>query len=95
MIKSFKHKGLKEFFVSGNTRGIKQDHVKRLRRQLAVLNSLANIKDLQHFPGYYCHLLKGDYKDHYSIRVSGNYRLVFRWDDRDKDVYVLDYRDYH
>ena len=44
-------------------------------------------------PGWKLHPLKGDLKDHWSVRVSGNWRMTFVFEDG--DAYVVDYQDYH
>ncbi|MFW2405033.1 MAG: type II toxin-antitoxin system RelE/ParE family toxin [Gammaproteobacteria bacterium] len=92
MIKSFRHKGLQRFFDSGKTTGIQAKHAKRLRLQLAALDSALTIEDMR-IPGYRLHQLKGKSKNRWSIWVSGNWRLTFEFDHG--DVYVLNYEDYH
>ena len=51
MIKSFKHKGLRNFFESGSSRGIQAAHSKKLRMQLAALDTAFSIEDMD-IPGY-------------------------------------------
>jgi len=92
MIKSFKHKGLKQYYESGSTRGIQNSHANRLRMQLAALDTALNINDLD-IPGYQLHPLKGNRKGVWSISVNGNWRLTFEF--ADGNAYVLDYEDYH
>lgn len=92
MIKSIKHKGLKNFWTKGQSKGLNQEHVMRISRQLSVLNEAAVIQDVD-LPGYYLHSLKGEDKGRFSIRVSGNYRLTFEFEGG--DVFILDYEDYH
>ena len=92
MIKSVRHKGLNAFFLSGKTSGIQSKHVKRLRLQLAVLDTAQAIDDVDR-PGFKLHRLKGKMKDRWAISVSGNWRLTFEF--TEGDVYVLDYEDYH
>lgn len=92
MIKSFRHKGLKRFFETGKTSGIQAKHAKRLRLQLAALDTAQSIDDMR-IPGYRLHRLKGAARGRWSIWVSGNWRLTFEFDGR--DAYVLDYEDYH
>lgn len=92
MIISFKHKGLESFFLEGNTSKIQHKHVKRLRLILAQLNAAREIKDVN-FPGSNLHSLKGDLKDFWSITVSGNWRIIFKFDKG--DIYLVDYLDYH
>jgi proteic killer suppression protein len=92
MIKSFKHKGLEQFFESGITRGIQQSHVKKLRMQLAVLNTAISIEDVD-VPGYRLHPLKGDRAGTWSITVNGNWRITFEF--TEGNVYIINYEDYH
>ncbi len=92
MIKSWKHKGLKRFFESGNTSGIQVKHVKKLREQLSVLNAAEMALDLR-LPGYKWHELTGNRKGCYAITVSGNWRLTFYFED--SDAILVDYEDYH
>jgi proteic killer suppression protein len=92
MIKSFKHKGLKQYYESGSTRGIQNSHANRLRMQLAALDTALDINDLD-IPGYQLHPLKGNRKGVRSISVNGNWRLTFEF--ADGNAYVLDYEDYH
>ncbi|MCP5347668.1 MAG: type II toxin-antitoxin system RelE/ParE family toxin [Gammaproteobacteria bacterium] len=92
MIKSFKHKGLREFYESGKTRGIQAQHSKKLRMQLAALDSANSIDDMD-IAGYRLHPLKGSRKGFWSISVSGNWRVTFQF--IDGNVYIVDYEDYH
>lgn len=92
MIKSIRHKGLARFHESGSTAGIQTTHAKRLRLQLAALDTAYAIGDLD-IPGFGLHPLKGKLKGRWSIWVNGNWRLTFEF--TDGNVYVLDYEDYH
>ncbi|MEE8261922.1 MAG: type II toxin-antitoxin system RelE/ParE family toxin [Gammaproteobacteria bacterium] len=67
-------------------------HAKRLRLQLAALDTAQSIDDMR-IPGYRLHLLNGKAKGRWSIWVNGNWRLTFEFDGG--DVHVLDYEDYH
>jgi proteic killer suppression protein len=92
MIKSFKHKGLEEFYGSGSTRGIQSNHAKKLRMQLAVLDTAQSIDDMD-IPGYRLHQLTGDRKGIWTITVNANWRLTFEFEEG--NVYILNYEDYH
>lgn len=92
MIKTFKHKGLKEYFVSGSAKGIQANHKKKLRMQLAAIDTAICIQDVD-LPGYKLHELKGSRKDVWSITVSGNWRVTFKF--VDGNAYILNYEDYH
>ena len=92
MIKSFKHKGLRNFFETGSSRGIQAAHSMKLRMQLAALDTAISIEDID-IPGYQLHPLKGNRKGILSISVSGNWRITFEL--TDGNVYIVDYEDYH
>jgi proteic killer suppression protein len=92
MIKSFKHKGLENFFYRGVKKGIKPEHASRLERILDRLNAASDIKDMN-YPGSSLHKLSGDKKGQYSVHVSGNWRVYFEF--IDGDAYIVDYDDYH
>ena len=62
MIRSFKHKGLEDFFYTGKKKGIRPEHADRLERILDRLNSADELKDMN-YPGSDLHKLSGDKKD--------------------------------
>lgn len=92
MIKGFKHKGLKALFESGDRKGVNPKHAQKLLDILDLLNAANNVKDLN-FPGSILHPLKGRLKGLWSVRVSGNWRVVFRISSG--DIFDIDYIDYH
>jgi len=92
VIKSFRHKGLRHFFETGRTSGIQAKHTKRLRMQLAALDTARTIEDMN-LPGFRLHPLKGEQQGRWSITVNGNWRMTFEF--KDANAHVLDYEDYH
>ena len=92
MIKSFKHKGLKQFFETGSKAGIQPHHAQRLSRQLLRLNVAKNADDMN-VPGWRLHSLEGELAQHFSIVVNGNWSMTFMFDG--EDVILVDYQDYH
>lgn len=92
VIRSFRHKGIEAFFLSGTLRGIQAGHADRLRRQLFLLNNAANALDMN-VAGWRLHQLKGSLRGHWSVCVSGNWRLTFMF--VDGDAILVDYQDYH
>ena len=92
MIISFRHKGLKNFFETGNKAGIQAKHADRLRLILARLNVAAEPKDMT-LPGLRLHRLEGEYSGFWAVDVSGNWRLIFQFEGR--DIILVDYLDYH
>ena len=92
MITRIRHKGLKALFETGSERGVKPAHVKRLRLILARLNASRSPQDMN-LPGLALHTLKGELGGHYAVSVSGNWRVIFRFERLDVvDIDYLDYR---
>lgn len=92
MIRSFRHKGLEIFFRTGSKKGIQPAHAPRLSRQLAVLDAASGPEDMD-LPGWRLHALQGELAGHWSVTVSGNWRLVFSFEG--SDAVGVDYLDYH
>ncbi len=92
MIKSFKYKGLERFFLSEQKGRIRPEHAGRLRLILARLHGARVPKDMR-LPGLRMHALKGERKGFWAVDVSGNWRVVFRFEG--VDVLDVDYVDYH
>ncbi|MBW4653886.1 MAG: type II toxin-antitoxin system RelE/ParE family toxin [Kaiparowitsia implicata GSE-PSE-MK54-09C] len=92
MIISFRHKGLRTFYESGSTKGIRNDHAKRLSRILSFMDRACEPSDLD-IPGWRLHPLKGELIEFWSLTVNGNWRLIFRF--VGSDVELVDYLDYH
>jgi proteic killer suppression protein len=92
VIKSFKHRGLERFFLRGTKAGIQTQHEKRLRLILGRLNASTSPPDMD-LPGLYLHRLKGRRRNTWSVRVSGNWRITFKF--QGVDAADVDYEDYH
>ena len=82
---------LERFFSDGDTRRIPQQFSARLRRILARLHGAENIRDMD-APGLMLHPLRGNLEGFWAVRVSGNWRVVFRFEEGNVfDVALLDY----
>ncbi|MBT4504849.1 MAG: peptidase [Gemmatimonadetes bacterium] len=92
MIRSFKYKGLARFFQSGTTAGIQSAHALRLRLILGRLHAATNPQDMG-LPGLRLHELSGNRAGTWSVTVSGNWRVTFRFDGEDAEA--VNYEDYH
>lgn len=92
MIKSFEHKGLKEFYETGSKKGIQAEHSAKLARMLDRLDASVCPQDMN-LPGYRLHSLKGDKRGMWSVTVNGNWRITFYFEGC--DAYLVDYVDYH
>lgn len=93
MIVSFRHRGLKRLFETGDRRQLRQDQVARIRRVLAILDTATRVEDVDRLPGMRLHRLKGDLAGLWSVSISGNWRIVFRFEKG--DAAEIDLVDYH
>ncbi len=91
MIKSFKHKGLAQYFSTGSHAKIQAKHTERLSMILGLLNSASNAGSMN-APGLGFHPLKGKPK-RWAIKVDENYRVIFRFEDG--HALEVDYGVYH
>jgi proteic killer suppression protein len=92
MIASFAHKGLEDFFYDGTKRGIQPRHATRLATILDRLHAAHVVHDMR-YPGSALHPLQGQRAGFWAVKVSGNWRVVFRF--ADGSAYDVDYLDYH
>lgn len=92
MIKSFKHKGLERFFESNDIRGIQAIHKDKLQVLLTALDTAKFVTDMD-MMGANLHRLKGKQAHLWSVKVNGNWRVTFEFDDG--DAYIVNYEDYH
>lgn len=92
MIETFRHKGLKELFETGNSRGVMPPLAGRIIRLLDRLHAAKIVQDMS-LPGFDLHPLKGDRRGTWSVKVSGNWRITFRFDRG--DAHGVDLEDYH
>jgi len=92
MITSFKHKGLKRLFETGSPSGVNPQHVERLRKILALLETSETIDDMD-LPGLNLHGLKGRRKNTLAVKVSGIWRVTSKLEKG--DVLQVHYEDYH
>ena len=92
MIRSFKHKGLEKYFTKVTASGIQTTaQSKRLRPILGRLSASTTAQDMD-LPGLYLHQLRGKNRGRWSVRVSGNWRITFKFDGT--DAIDVDYEDY-
>ena len=91
MIRNFKHRGLKRLYEHGDRSQVQSDRIERIEDILARLDVAGVPSDLD-LPGYGLHPLKGKLKGLWALKVSGNWRIVFRFKDGDAfDVNLVDY----
>lgn len=76
-IASISHRGLRYYYLSGNTKGLRQNLIPRIRTILFAFEAAPDMATLEGPPGWRIHRLKGDRAGDWSISVSGNWRLTF------------------
>ena len=91
MIVGFRHTGLKRLFERGDGRRVPPDLLPKVERVLARLDEAVQPSDMN-LPGFRLHPLRGDFAGYWAVAVSGNWRVVFRFEGRDvRDVDLVDY----
>jgi proteic killer suppression protein len=90
MIRSFRSKALKRFAEKGDGSRLPVKQADRVRRLLAFLDAAKHARDLDK-PGLFFHSLRSERR--YSVRVTGNYRLTWRFEE--PDAFDVDLEDYH
>jgi proteic killer suppression protein len=92
-IRSIRHKGLKRLYESGDGRDLQAAQVEKVSDILLAIEEAAHAKEVGLFPGWRLHPLKGALKGFWSVTVTGNWRLIFRFEEG--DAFDLDLVDYH
>ena len=91
----FRHKGLRRHYADDNAKGLSVAIVDKLRKLLFALETAQDIEQLRRFPGWRLHPLKGELKGFWSLTVTGNWRLIFRYDEATNTASDIDLTDYH
>jgi proteic killer suppression protein len=92
MIINYRHKGLELYATKGDRSKLQQKHIERIKLILTRLDA-AKSAQMMNQPGYNFHQLSGDRLGFYAVKVSGNYRIIFRFEG--ENAYDVDYIDYH
>ena len=92
MIRRFRHRGLKRMYERSDPSRVGPDLADRVALALADLDDAASPRTST-CPATGLHLLKGRLKGYWSISISGNWRVIFRFEDG--DAYDVDLIDYH
>ena len=95
LLTRFRHKGLKRLYEDGNIRGVQPGTADKLRKLLFALETADDLDQVSRFPGWKLHPLKGDLKGFWSLTVTGNWRLAFRYDEAGNTASEIDLIDYH
>ena len=91
----FRHRGLERLYEGKNTKGIPSGMLDKLRKLLFALETASSLKQLKRFPGWNLHPLKGEFEGFWSLTVTANWRLIFRYDRKDNSATDINLIDYH
>ncbi len=94
MIKNFKHKGLKHFYETGVKKGVPPEMIDKVELALGRLNASNHIDGMS-MPQYRLHPLKGNLKGFWSVTITGNWRIIFRFDNKKGNASDVNLIDYH
>jgi toxin HigB-1 len=92
-IRSIRHKGLKRLYETGEVKGLPTSVVQKIGDILLAIDEAAEAQDVELFPGWKVHPLKGNLKGFWSVTVTGNLRLIFRFEGG--NAFDVDLVDYH
>jgi len=92
MIKSISSKPLRLFHQKDDASKLPASQLAKISLIMGLLDAVVKPEDMD-FPGSGLHKLSGDLKDFWAVKVSANYRIVFKFDD--EGVTDVDYVDYH
>lgn len=91
----FRHKGLRQLYETENARSVPPAMADKLGKLLFAIETADTLEQLGRFPGWKLHPLKGDLKGFWSLTVTGNWRLIFRYDEGANAASEIDLIDYH
>ena len=93
MIETIAHKGLRLLWEKHDPSKLPFEQIEKIKRILSALNTAKTLDPLRAIPGYKLHQLTGELKGFWSIWITGNYRIYFRFEDG--NIYDINYADYH
>ena len=92
MIESIKHKGLKRLYERNDVSRLPAEHLPKIRMVWGLMTRVQTLQDMN-YPGSGLHKLTGDLAGFYAVKISGNYRIIFRYGEGEfKDVVYIDYQ---
>ena len=80
---------------TGVCQGVPSAMADKLRKLLFALETAETLEQVGRFPGWKLHPLKGERKGSWSLTVTGNWRLIFRYDEQNNAASEIDLIDYH
>jgi proteic killer suppression protein len=94
-IRNVVHRGLKRFIQHNDASGLPPPAVERIRNIVTFLQEMEDFQEIRDIPTWKAHQLKGNRKGTWSLTITRNWRITFRIDQTRKEIFDLDYEDYH
>ena len=94
-IRNIRHKGLRGLVEKNNSKGLQQDYVAKITDIMAFLIEMGDISEVFDLKKYKPHLLSGGRAGVYSLHVTANWRITFKYDAKDNELFDIDFEDYH
>jgi proteic killer suppression protein len=94
-IRNVIHRGLRHFIERDDASGLSQPVVEKVRNIVTFLQDMEDVKELRDISSWKVHRLTGDRKGMWSLAVTRNWRITFGIDQGRKEIFDLDYEDYH
>jgi proteic killer suppression protein len=94
-IRNVIHRGLRRFIQRNDASGLSPPVVEKVRNIVTFLQEMEDAQELRDIPSWKAHPLTGDRKGIWSLTVTRNWRITFRIDQGKKEIFDLDYEDYH
>jgi proteic killer suppression protein len=94
-IRNVVHRGLRRFIQRNDPSGLAPAVLEKVRNILTFLQEMDDPQELRHVPSWKAHQLTGDRKGTWSLTVTRNWRITFRIDPEEGEIFDLDYEDYH
>ena len=94
-IRNVVHRGLRRFMQRNDASGLAPHVVEKVRNILTFLLEVEDAQELRDVPAWKAHQLTGDRKGTWSLTVTRNWRITFRINTSEREIFDLDCEDYH
>ena len=94
-IRNVIHRGLRRFIERDDASGFSPSVVEKVRNIVTFLQEMEDARELQDVPSWKVHQLAGDRKGTWSLAVTRNWRITFGIDRTEREIFDLNYEDYH
>ena len=94
MIQSIKHKGIKRLWEKDDKSKLPANDIDTIEQILTILDNIEDVEEANIY-GFDFHELQGNRKGDYSMAVRNNWKITFRFDKENRNVFNVNYEDYH